>query len=53
MGIRQGWDRYIGADGEMVGMHGYGASAPIKVLLEKFGFTVENVVSTALKLLSK
>jgi transketolase len=53
MGIRQGWDRYIGANGEMIGMHGYGASAPIKVLLEKFGFTVENVVSAALKLLSK
>lgn len=53
MGISQGWDRYIGPDGKMICMHGYGASAPAKVLFEKFGFTVENVVSTAKSLLKK
>ncbi len=39
-----GWERYIGLDGKMVCMHGFGASAPAKVLFKKFGFTTENVV---------
>ena len=51
MGIRQGWDRYIGSEGNIICMHGYGASAPAKILFEKFGFTVENVVNTANDLL--
>jgi transketolase len=53
MGIRQGWDRYVGTEGEVICMHGYGASAPAKVLFEKFGFTVDNVVATAKILLKK
>lgn len=40
-----GWERYIGPRGQMIAMNGYGASAPYKVLAEKFGFTVENVVA--------
>jgi transketolase len=51
MGISQGWDRYVGSEGKMICMHGYGASAPAKILFEKFGFTVENVVATAESLL--
>src|SRR5262249_11099689 len=43
-----GWDRYVGPDGAIVGMHGFGASAPIKDLLKKFGFTVEAVMATAM-----
>lgn len=39
-----GWGKYVGLDGKTVTMHGFGASAPAKVLFEKFGFTVENVV---------
>ena len=46
-GIRQGWDRYIGVEGEFVGMHGYGASAPAPALYKQFGITTENVVSHA------
>jgi len=42
-----GWDRYIGPKGKAVGMHSFGASAPLKDLLKKFGFTVDNVVSAA------
>jgi transketolase len=42
-----GWDRYIGATGHSIGMHSFGASAPIKSLLKHFGFTVENVVAAA------
>ena len=53
MGISQGWDKYIGCEGKTICMHGYGASAPAKVLFEKFGFTVENVVSVAKSILGK
>ncbi len=40
----QGWDRYVGPWGKVLGVERFGASAPYKVLAEKFGFTVENVL---------
>jgi transketolase len=46
-GSAVGWSRYVGDQGSVVGMHTFGASAPLKDLLKKFGFTVENVVATA------
>ncbi len=52
-GVPMGWERYIGIDGKMIGMRRFGASAPGKVMLEKFGFTAENIVQTALGLLKK
>jgi transketolase len=42
-----GWDRYVGLKGRMIGMHRFGASAPIKDLLKYFGFTVDKVVAEA------
>ena len=42
-----GWDRYVGPTGKMIGMHRFGASAPLKDLLTKFGFTTEKVVEAA------
>ncbi|CAO4184300.1 transketolase [Methylorubrum aminovorans] len=42
-----GWDRYAGSSGAIVGMHTFGASAPIKDLLGKFGFTAEKVIEAA------
>jgi transketolase len=42
-----GWDRWVGPKGRMIGMHQFGASAPIKDLLKCFGFTVDNVVAEA------
>ena len=42
-----GWERYVGPSGCMIGMHTFGASAPLKELQQKFGFTAENVVSAA------
>jgi len=42
-----GWDRYVGPTGKMIGMHRFGASAPLKDLLKKFGFTTEKVVEAA------
>jgi transketolase len=48
-----GWDRYIGPKGKAIGMHTFGASAPIKDLLKKFGFSTEAVVAAAKELLGK
>ena len=42
-----GWSRYVGTSGYSLGMHSFGASAPIKQILKHFGFTVENVVAAA------
>jgi transketolase len=44
-----GWDRYIGSSGAAIGMHSFGASAPLPALLKKFGFTPEAVVEVARK----
>ncbi len=46
-----GWERYIGRCGKAIGMQGYGASGPAGKLMEKFGFTVENVVAQVNSLL--
>jgi transketolase len=48
-----GWDRYVGLAGERIGMHTFGASAPLKELQRKFGFTPEKVVATARSQLSR
>jgi transketolase len=42
-----GWARFTGLDGERIGMKTFGASAPLKELQKKFGFTVDNVVAAA------
>ncbi len=47
------WFKYVGLDGACVCIDHFGASAPAKVLFEKFGFTAENVADTAKKVLGK
>ena len=47
--VRWGWDAVIGPDGEFVGMHGFGASAPAKDLFKHFGITAEAAVNAAVK----
>jgi transketolase len=42
-----GWARYVGSAGSTIGMHTFGASAPLRELQKKFGFTPEQVVATA------
>lgn len=42
-----GWERYVGLTGAKIGMHSFGASAPLKALLGKFGFTPEKVAEAA------
>ncbi|NLB56650.1 MAG: transketolase [Lentisphaerae bacterium] len=43
-GIPMGWEKYVGDNGRILGLNEFGASAPYKVLAEKYGFTPENVV---------
>jgi transketolase len=52
-GVTQGWHKYVGEKGVVIGLDHFGASAPAKVLFEKFGYSVENVVARALSLLEK
>jgi transketolase len=47
-GSPQGWDRYVGPKGEVIAMRRFGASAPIKDLLPRFGFTADHVRDAAL-----
>ncbi|MBR9647925.1 transketolase [Clostridium tyrobutyricum] len=46
-----GWYKYIGLEGNIISIDHFGASAPAKELFNNYGFTVENVVSKALKLI--
>ena len=50
-GIRLGWEHYVGLEGAVIGMDGFGASAPGPVLYEKFGITAQHVVGAARKLI--
>ncbi|MBT0665912.1 transketolase [Geobacter pelophilus] len=52
-GIAQGWHRYVGDGGEVIGVSGFGASAPGPVVYAEYGFTAENVCARALALLSR
>jgi transketolase len=48
-----GWDRYVGPKGRMIGMHTFGASAPLKELQKKFGFLPASVVAAAKEVMGK
>ena len=48
-----GWERYVGDNGKVIGMHTFGASAPLKELQKEFGFTPKHVVAVAKDLLIK
>ncbi len=52
-GVSQGWRKFIGDEGDMISQDRFGVSAPYKVVFEKFGFTVDNVVEHARKLVKK
>ena len=51
-GIPMGWERYAGSNGAVIGINEFGASAPGNIVMEKFGFTSENIVQKATELLS-
>jgi transketolase len=48
-----GWERYVGPKGKMIGMRSFGASAPLKDLLKKFGIQADRVVEAAREVLGK
>jgi len=50
-GVAQGWHRYVGANGDVMSVERFGASAPAEVLLREYGFTVDNVCARAEALL--
>ncbi|MCF6289560.1 MAG: transketolase [Desulfobacterales bacterium] len=50
-GVTQGWHRYVGADGAIIGLDHFGASAPMTELYRRFGITAEKVVEAANRLL--
>jgi len=52
-GSTTGWHRWVGLDGDAVGIERFGASAPYKTIFEKFGFTAENVTSRAMALVQR
>jgi transketolase len=53
-GVTLGWARYVGPEGHSIGIDGrFGASAPGKTVLEKLGFTAENVVEQTLALVDR
>jgi transketolase len=52
-GSALGWERYVGANGDTVTINHFGASAPVKVLYQQFGFTVENIVAKARQVLQQ
>ena len=53
MAATLGWDRYVGSKGKIIGMRSFGASAPLKDLLPKFGFGPDFVVTAAKQLLGR
>ncbi|MFW9868323.1 MAG: transketolase [Candidatus Thorarchaeota archaeon] len=50
-GVSQGWKKWIGDEGTMHSVEKYGTSAPVKVVFEKYGFTVDNIVNKARELI--
>jgi transketolase len=52
-GTKLGWEHYVGLEGTVIGMNGFGASAPASVLYEKFGITVDHVAQAAKELIKK
>lgn len=52
-GVSLGWHRWVGDQGKIIGVDGFGASAPQKILYGKFGLVAENVVAKARDLLSR
>ena len=50
-GVTTGWHKWVGMQGDVIGVDRFGASAPYKVIYEKFGLTPENIAARAQALL--
>ena len=51
--VSQGWEKWVGEQGDCISVDRFGASAPYKIIFENYGFTVDNVVQRAQKLLQR
>jgi transketolase len=52
-GVAQGWEHWLGEQGESISVERYGASAPYKTIFEHYGLTVDNVIQRAYQLINK
>src|SRR5664280_252269 len=52
-GATQGWWKYVGLDGDVIGLDRFGASAPVATVMKELGFSAENVAARAKALLRK
>jgi transketolase len=52
-GVTQGWRKYVGDGGDVIGVDRFGASAPGKVVMREYGFTVDNVYERAMELVNR
>lgn len=52
-GVGQGWERYVGSEGDMISVEDFGASAPAEIVMREYGFSVDNVCNRALALLQR
>ena len=52
-GVKLGWKQWVGDEGDSISIEHYGASAPGNTVLEKFGYTVDNVVARARALVTR
>ena len=52
-GVSQGWERWVGDAGEIISIEKFGASAPYKIIFEKYGLTVDNIINRSRQILSK
>jgi transketolase len=52
-GVTTGWQKWVGAEGEIVGVDRFGASAPYKVIYQQFGLTPEHIVERALAVIKR
>jgi transketolase len=52
-GVPHGWHKYVGCEGEVIGITKFGASAPYEIVFKEYGFSVENVVAKARELLKR
>jgi transketolase len=52
-GVPMGWHKYVGDHGDILGLDRFGASAPGEIVMAELGFTVDNVVSRAKRLLER
>ena len=51
-GIPMGWERYVGTEGAIIGITGFGTSAPGGTVMKEYGFTADNIVKKAMEILN-